>query len=286
MMRPPAKPIGSATPSAATGQYSFMQVMIIDALNLIRRIYAAQERPFLQISSDISDATKQQIIHNTIAAIEQAIKKLLITINPSHAIVVFDAPGQSWRHEIYPEYKAGRQPMPTILAEGMEQVRQAITNTGITLHQQEGQEADDLIGALAKKVEQSQHQSTIVSTDKGFLQLLSDDIEVYDYFSRKYLTARYVEDKFGVNPHQLINYWSLVGDSSNHIPGLAGIGPKAALDILLKHQSMKEALSSELLTKKLREKLQDNLETFKLCRQLVAIKSDIQLGLKDIRLQP
>jgi protein Xni len=77
-----------------------------------------------------------------------------------------------------------------------------------------------------------------------------------------------------------------VGDSSNNIPGLPGIGPKSALDILLKHDSMKQALSSEILSKKLREKLHNNLETFKLCRQLVALKLDIQLGLnlKDIRL--
>ena len=265
-----------------------MQVMIIDALNLIRRIYAAQERPYLPLPEAISDSTRKQIIHNTIAAVEQAIKKLLITIHPSHGLVVFDAPGDSWRHQIYPQYKAGRQPMPTILADGMALIKQAISDTGLTIYQQDAQEADDLIGALAVKVQDSQHQSTIVSTDKGFLQLLSEHIEVYDYFSRKYLTEQYVAEKFGVNSQQLINYWSLVGDSSNNIPGLPGVGPKAALDILLKHPSMKAALSSDLLTKKLREKLHDNLDAFKLCRQLVALKSDIQLGLnlKEIRLQP
>lgn len=265
-----------------------MQVMIIDALNLIRRIYAAQERPYLPLPNEISDSTRQQIIHNTIMAIEQAIKKLRSTINPSHGIVVFDAQEPGWRHQIYPKYKAGRQPMPTILAQGMAQIKQAIGNTGLTIHRQPAEEADDLIGALAKKVETSRHQSTIVSTDKGFLQLLSDDIEVYDYFGRKYLTHKYVEEKFGVSPQQLVNYWSLVGDSSNNIPGLPGIGPKAALDILLKHPSMKAALSSEVLNKKLREKLLDHLDSFKLCRQLVALKLDSQLGLnlKDIRLTP
>ncbi|MFT5163082.1 MAG: protein Xni [Alteromonadaceae bacterium] len=265
-----------------------MQVMIIDALNLIRRIYAAQERPYLPLPNDVSDSAKRQIVHNTIATIEQAIKKLLITINPSHGIVVFDAPGDSWRHRIYPKYKIGRQPMPTILSDGMEQIKQAILATGLTIHLQDAQEADDLIGALAVKVQSNQQQATIVSTDKGFLQLLSEHIEVYDHFSRKYLTDKYVEEKFGVTPQQLINYWSLVGDASNNIPGLPGVGPKAALDILLHHPSMKAALNSQVLSKKLREKLQNNLDTFKLCRQLVALKSDIQLGLnlKDIRLQP
>ncbi len=264
-----------------------MQVLIIDALNLIRRIYAAQERPFLPLTNEVSDATRKQIIHNTVAAVEVALKKMLVTVDPSHGIVVFDADGQSWRHKIYPEYKAGRQPMPTILSDGMEQIKQAITDCGFTLHRQDEQEADDLIGALAKKVADSGYHATIVSTDKGFLQLLSEHIKVYDYFSRKYLTDDYVEDKFGVKSIQLINYWSLVGDSSNNIPGLPGIGPKSALDILLKHQSLKEALTSTVLNKKLREKLQENLEAFKLCRQLVALKLDIQLGLnlKDIRLK-
>jgi protein Xni len=265
-----------------------MQVLIIDALNLIRRIYAAQERPYLPLPNDVSDATKQQIVHNTIAATEQAIKKMMLIINPSHGIVVFDSPEKSWRHKVYPQYKAGRQPMPIILREGMDQIKKAIEATGLTLHHQPGEEADDLIGALAAKVADSQHQATIVSTDKGFLQLLSGNIEVYDHFARKYLTNSYVEEKFGVNSSQLINYWSLVGDSSNHIPGLPGIGPKSALDILLNHNSFKEALNSELLNKKLREKLHNNLESFKLYRQLVAIKLDVQLGLnlKDIRLQP
>lgn len=263
-----------------------MQVLIIDALNLIRRIYAAQERPYLPLPDDVSDATKKQIIHNTTSAIEQAINKLLKTVSPSHGIVVFDGQGPSWRSEFYPEYKAGRAPMPTILAGGMTEIRQTMEQSGLMLFEQGNQEADDLIGALAKKVESAGHQATIVSTDKGFLQLLSDNIQVYDYFGRKYLDEKHVEDKFGVNPAQLINYWSLVGDSSNNIPGLPGIGPKSALDILLKHSSLNAALNSDVLPKKLREKLHNNLETFKLCRKLVALKLDIQLGLnlKDIRL--
>lgn len=263
-----------------------MQVLIIDALNLIRRIYAAQERPYLQISSEISDATKGQIIHNTIAAIEQAIEKLIRTVEPSHGLVVFDGEGDSWRHQIYPQYKAGRSPMPEPLAQGMDKIKQAIEKTGLHLHQQANQEADDIIGALAQKIAENQRQATIVSTDKGFLQLLCDHIRVYDYFGRKYLDHQHVIEKFGVSPQQLINYWSLVGDSSNNIPGLAGIGPKSAQDILLQHQSLKEALTSDKLSKKLKEKLQQNLDTFKLCRQLVALKLDIQLGLnlKDIRL--
>jgi protein Xni len=176
--------------------------------------------------------------------------------------------------------------MPTPLSEGMDSIKDAIRATGLHIHQQPGEEADDLIGALAQKVADNQRQATIVSTDKGFLQLLSDNIRVYDHFGRKYLDQDYVNEKFGVSSQQLINYWSLVGDSSNNISGLAGIGPKSAQDILLGHQSLKEALTSDKLNKKLREKLQLNLDTFKLCRQLVALKLDVQLGLnlKDIRL--
>lgn len=263
-----------------------MQVLLIDALNLIRRIYAAQERPYIQLSDNISDATKQQIIHNTITAIEQALTKLIRTINPTHGVVVFDGDGPSFRHQLYPDYKKGRSPMPTPLFEGMNDIKAAINKAGLTIVEQPNLEADDLIATLATKVAQNQKQATIVSTDKGFLQLLSPHIRVYDYFARNFLDSQHVSEKFGVGPAQLINYWSLVGDSSNNIPGLAGIGPKSAQDILLQHQSLKEALVSDKLSKKLKEKLQQNLDSFKLCRQLVALKLDIQLGLnlKDIRL--
>jgi len=168
----------------------------------------------------------------------------------------------------------------------MDKIKAAIKATGLKIHQQAGQEADDLIGALAQKVASNQRQATIVSTDKGFLQLLNDHIRVYDYFGRKYLDQNHVNEKFGVGPLQLVNYWSLVGDSSNNIPGLPGIGPKSAQDILLQHHSLKEALVSDKLSKKLKEKLQHNPENCKLCRQLVALKLDIKLGLnlKDIRL--
>ncbi len=264
-----------------------MQVLIIDALNLIRRIYAAQERPYLPLPNDVSDATARQIVHNTSVAIEQALDKLMKTIEPSHGLVVFDGDGDSWRSAYYPEYKAGRSPMPMILEKGMAQIKQVFADKGFALFEQPGQEADDLIGALAAKLQSNDCQATIVSTDKGFLQLLSDKIRVYDYFARKYLDDAYVIEKFGVEPSQLINYWSLVGDSSNNIPGLPGVGPKSALDILLKHDSFKAALLSEQLPKKLKEKLHNHLETFKLCRKLVALKLDIELGLnlKDIRLK-
>lgn len=264
-----------------------MQVLIIDALNLIRRIYAAQERPYLPLPNDVSEATAKQLLHNTCNAVELAINKLLKLVEPSHGIVVFDGGGPSWRLQHYAQYKAGRSPMPSILENGMDQIKHTIEQCGLKVYQQSGLEADDLIGALAKKIEQNQHNVTIVSTDKGILQLLSDNIRVYDHFGRKYLDESHVKEKFGVAPQQLINYWSLVGDSSNNIPGLPGIGPKSALEILLHHDSLKAALNSDTLAKKLREKLHNNLETFKLCRKLVALKLDLQLGLnlKDIRLK-
>lgn len=263
-----------------------MQVLIIDAMNLIRRIYAAQERPYIQTSNTISQATKTQIIHNTITAIEQAIRKLLQRINPTHGVVVFDGDGLSFRHQLYPDYKKGRSPMPETLAENISRIKTTIEQLGLTILEQAGQEADDLIASLANKVAVNQKQVTIVSTDKGFLQLLSDHIQVYDHFARHYLDEQHVQDKFGVKSAQLINFWSLVGDSSNNIPGLTGIGPKSAQDILLQHKSLKEALTSDKLAKKLKDKLQRNLEQFKLCRQLVALKLNIKVGLnlKDIRL--
>ena len=139
-----------------------MQLLIIDALNLIRRIYAAQERPYVQIASGISGATQQQIMHNTIQAIEQAINKMRQLTTASHAICVFDGAGDSWRHELYPEYKAGRSAMPSILATGMPAIKQAIADCGITHTEQPQQEADDVIASLASKDAAQQQQGADV----------------------------------------------------------------------------------------------------------------------------
>lgn len=260
-------------------------VLLIDALNLIRRLYAVQERPYLPLTEQVADSTRAQIIDNTESMLRQALQRLLSEFNPSHALMVFDGQASQWRKQLYAGYKANRKPMPEILAQALTTLQRAVTSVGIHNVYQADCEADDIIASVATRL--TQHplptsqpvQVTIVSTDKGFLPLMSEQIQVYDPFGRQYQTPEAVMEKFGVAPAQLVRYWSLVGDSTNNIPGVAGIGPKGAQDLMALGDTLSAALEHPDCHKKLREKILADKDNIKLFMQLLTLRTDIQLGL-------
>ena len=265
-----------------------VHLLLIDALNLIRRLYAVQERPYLPLPDEVAEGTKTQIIRNTEAMLRQALSRLQQELQPSHALLVFDGRDSLWRKQLYPEYKANRKPMPTILADALPLLKQQALSVGINSVQQDDYEADDVIASVALKLAQHGQQITIVSTDKGFLPLLSDQINIYDTFSRKHQTVESVLQKFGVSPAQLVRYWSLVGDSTNNIPGVNGIGPKGAHDLLALGPTLTDALDHPDCHKKLKEKILLDKAQIKIFMQILTLKTDVQLGLnlQDMRIQP
>ncbi len=118
----------------------------------------------------------------------------------------------------------------------MPALRAAFEQRGIRCWASPGSEADDLAATLAVKVAQAGHQATIVSTDKGYCQLLSPTIRIRDYFQKRWLDAPFIASEFGVTPEQLADYWGLAGISSSKVPGVAGIGPKSAAQLLNEFQ--------------------------------------------------
>lgn len=261
-------------------------LLLIDALNLIRRLYAVQERPYLPLPDDVADNTKIQIIRNTDNMLRQALNRLLHDLTPSHALLVFDGRDSLWRKQLYPQYKANRKPMPAILASALPQLQQSANDIGLQTLQQDNYEADDVIASIASKLAQHGQKVTIASTDKGFLPLLSDHVQVYDSFTREFQTEQTVQQKFGVAVNQLVRYWSLVGDSTNNIPGVNGIGPKGAHDLLALGSTLTDALEHPDCHKKLREKILQHKEQIKVFMQILTLKTDVQLGinLQDLRL--
>lgn len=117
--------------------------------------------------------------------------------------------------------------MPEELHNEMPALRAAFEQRGVPCWSASGNEADDLAATLAVKVTQAGHQATIVSTDKGYCQLLSPTLRIRDYFQKRWLDAPFIDKEFGVQPQQLPDYWGLAGISSSKVPGVAGIGPKA-----------------------------------------------------------
>lgn len=152
-----------------------------------------------------------------------------------------------------------------------------------------GNEADDLAATLAVKVVQAGHQATIVSTDKGYCQLLSPALRIRDYFQKRWLDAPFVEKEFGVSPRQLPDYWGLAGISSSKVPGVAGIGPRSATRLLTLFQDLEELYARlDEVEEKWRKKLAAHKEMAFLCRDIARLQTDLHIdgNLQQLRLTP
>lgn len=238
-----------------------IHLLIVDALNLIRRIHAVQGSPC------------QETCVN-------ALQQLLSHTQPTHAVAVFDddARRDSWRHQLLPDYKAGRPPMPENLQTEMSALRTAFAQAGMPCWAVAGNEADDLAATLAVKVARAGHQATIVSTDKGYCQLLAPTIRIRDYFQKRWLDLPFINKEFGVQPQQLPDYWGLAGISSSKIPGVAGIGPKSASQLLQQFGSLQEIYQHlDSVPEKWRNKLAQHRTMALICQQVATLKIDVLL---------
>lgn len=247
-----------------------IHLLIVDALNLIRRIHAVQGSP---------------CVKTCLSALEQ----LISHSQPSHAVAVFDddARREGWRHQILPDYKAGRSPMPDSLHDEMPAIREAFAQRGVCCWHSEGNEADDLAATLAVKVTAGGHWATIVSTDKGYCQLLAPTLQIRDYFQKRWLDAPFIAHEYGVQPQQLADFWGLAGISSSHIPGVPGIGPKSAAPLIQQYSTL-EALYQSLdqVPEKWRKKLEQHQPLAFACREVARLKTDLHLdgNLQQLRL--
>ena len=252
-------------------------LLIIDAMNLIRRIYAVQEKQHGETAATL-------IATQTTAC--NALKKLLHIHQPTHAICVFDSHAPSWRHQLYPDYKKGRKPIPEFLKQDLAKIQDLFFETGVDSLVTEHDEADDLIATLANKMTKQQQKCIIVSTDKGFYQLLNSQILIYDYFQNSYTDTQRVKNKMQLLPTQLCDYWAMTGISSNAIKGVEGIGAKGALALLQQYDNLDNILrqSAGAQDKRILKVLKHQQDAL-LARRLVRLQKEITLGfnLKDLR---
>lgn len=250
-----------------------IHLVIIDALNLIRRVHSAQPDP-----NDIA---------RTIETTKRTLNRILSESSPTHIIAVFDhhLQDRGWRAKLLPQYKENRKPMPEPLKNGLDSIQEAWWELGIDSLLSEGDEADDLVATLAVKVAQHGERVTIVSTDKGYCQLLAPTLQIRDYFQHRWLDVAFVEKEFGVKPSQLSDYWGLTGISSSQVTGIPGIGPKAAKEILTQFDNIEQANSSEALVEKYRKKFDEHIQLARVCKTISSLKTDVQLGfnLQEIR---
>jgi len=264
-----------------------IRLLLVDGLNLIRRVYAAQpgvDGPERAREGRDSSARSLQRAQREVA--------------PTHAVVVLEGPEPTWRHRLHPGYKEGHAPMPEALGAALPEFREAFAELGVPSFELPGTEADDVIGTLAVKVAAAGGQAIILSTDRIFLQLLSDRVKVRDHFGKRFVDGDEVVRRFGVDAERLLDLLALTGDSSNSIPGVPGVGPKTAAKLLAAWGSLEAVLAlahepaasdgPPRLTPTLARKLIAHADDARLARSLLALRTDLELGLnlRDLRRAP
>jgi len=217
------------------------------------------------------------------------LQKVVADEKPDYLVVTFDSKEKTFRHEMYADYKANREAPPEELEKQFPYFEPLVQAYNIHSVRVPGFEADDIMGTLAKKGVEAGLQVIIVSGDKDMMQLVGPNVRMLDTMKNKWFDIEAVEEKFGVPPEQVIEVMGLMGDSSDHIPGVKGVGPKTATELIRKFGSI-DALYEridEVDKQKLKDKLLQDKEMAQLSRQLVTIDTSMELEFKldDLKLK-
>ena len=197
----------------------------------------------------VPDLTNREGLHtNAIYGFLNILFKILDEEEPSHLLIAFDEKAPTFRHKMYEEYKGKRKPMPAELSEQVPVIRNLLQVMNIRIYAEEGIEADDILGTMAKKAEQEGYLVSIVSGDRDLLQLATDTILVRIPKTSRgktvvedYHTPQVIE-KYSVTPSQIIDLKGLMGDASDNIPGVPGLGEKTAVKILTMFGTVENAI--------------------------------------------
>ena len=217
---------------------------------------------------------------NAVLGFVNMFMRLRSKIACDYCLVLFDAKRQNFRNEIFEGYKGTRKETPEELIPQFPIIRQAATALNLHFLEMEGYEADDLIATYAKKAREKGYDVVVVSADKDLMQLIKEGVEYYDGMKEKFFTPQDVKEKFGVLPDKVIDVQALSGDSIDNVPGVPGIGPKTAAELVNQFGSLEEVLAhaSEIKQNKRRETLLENIENAKISKKLVTLKDDVPVS--------
>jgi DNA polymerase-1 len=208
--------------------------------------------------------------------------------SPEFLAVAFDAKGPNFRHEKYPEYKANRPPMPDDLAVQIPYIKKIVEAHNIHSMEEQGVEADDLIASAARKLKAAGYKVIVVSGDKDLLQLVGDDIILWDPMKDVVMDPEGVKKKYNVAPEKLLDLFALTGDKSDNIPGVPGVGPKSAEKLINEFGTLENLYANleSLKKSKMKESLEAHREDAFLSRDLIDLKEDLDISenLDDYRL--
>lgn len=252
------------------------KIILLDGNSLSYRAYYAM--PALK--------NKKGLYTNSVYGFTLMLERILEDTKPKYALVAFDKGKETFRHKSYEAYKGTRDKTPNELVEQFGYVRELLDSYGIKYEEHLDYEADDIIGSYAKIAEKAGLEVIIVSGDKDLTQLASDNITVY-YTKRgvteiDYYTPEFINEKYGLTPQQIIDMKGLMGDKSDNIPGIAGIGEKTAIKLLTEYKTVENVLENidNISGKKLKERLTEGKEDAILSKKLATIYTDVPVDNK------
>jgi DNA polymerase-1 len=242
---------------------------LIDATATIHRAYHAIR----------GLSTSTGIPTNAVFGFTRMLIKLIHDRSPEYIALCFDSKEKTFRHDMFPQYKATRPPMPDDMRMQLPYIRQVVEGFRLPVIELPGFEADDLIGTLAVRAEKSGYSVVMVSGDKDFVQLVSENVSIWDPMKEKATTLTTVRES-GLEPAQFIEVMGFSGDTSDNVPGVPGIGPKTAQSLIQQFGSMDQVYEriDEVDKKSVRQKLLDNKSQAFLSRSLVTIHTDLPLS--------
>ena len=247
------------------------KIILLDGNSLSYRAFYAM--PALQ--------NKNGLYTNSVYGFTLMLERMLEDIKPKYALVAFDKGKQTFRHKTYQDYKGTRDKTPSELVEQFGYVRELLDSYGIKYEEHFDYEADDIIGSYAKLAEKAGLEVIIISGDKDLTQLASDNITIY--YTRRgvtevdHYTPEFINEKYGLSPEQIIDMKGLMGDKSDNIPGIAGIGEKTAIKLLAEYKTVENVLDNidNISGKKLKERLAEGKEDALLSKELATIFTEV-----------
>lgn len=247
------------------------RLIIVDVSNFIFRAYFAIQRP---MTSPTGIPTK------AVYGVQSMMLKMLSEHKPTHIFLARDTKGGSFRNKIYPAYKANRSAPPEDLIPQFPLIDRLIKLMNLPTFSHDEYEADDIIGSACVQWKDQFDEIYIASGDKDLMQFVGGNIKLLDTMKDKLYTPADVEEKMGVRPDQIVDYLSIVGDASDNIPGMKGIGAVGAAKLLKEYGTLENIITNKdhLKGKKVIEAFNDHLELGLLSKKLVQITTDLDLG--------
>jgi len=245
------------------------KLLAIDGLNIVRRVYEASPEPDSDLKASIA-------LRHALSSF----RKLLEAHAPTHVLAAFDHGGETWRHALYPRYREGRAPMPSVLRDALPAFHERLRDVGLQVLCIPGVEADDVIATgVLRWLAEGRGDAIVATTDKDLHYLIAHGALVWDHFKGEWHDDAWVRQRFGVAPEHIHDLLALMGDATDGVPGVSKIGMKTAARLLNAYGDLDAVMAGAgILKTPLGERLRAERDILEVSRQLVQLKTDVRLG--------